>query len=853
MNIVGRKRKNHIQNFVLFFLGAGFFGTGIIILWAAILPIPDLNTFEDRIVVQSTKIYDRTGEVLLYDFHENIRRTIVPVEEMSRHLKNATVAIEDDTFYKHYGVRPLAFLRAVVVNILDLEFSQGGSTLTQQVVKNSILTPKKKISRKLKEWVLSIKLDGALTKNEILGLYLNETPYGGNVYGVEDASKLFFGKNAREVTLAEAAYLASLPQAPTYYSPYGNNREKLEERKNLVLERMANLNFISSEEHEAALSEHVEFNPRATLGIRAPHFVFFIQEYLEQKYGREMVQRGGLRVTTTLNAELQEKAEAIVSQFAETNAENYNAHNAGLVATDPKTGQIIVMVGSHDYFGESFPEGCSSGVNCAFDPQVNVTNIKPGRQPGSAFKPFVYATAFQKGFTPETVVFDLETQFHSGCDTEGKPLFSTVKEEECYTPINYDEVYRGPVTLRNALAQSINIPSIKVLYLSGLRDALNTAKKFGITSLTDINRYGLTLVLGGGEVSLLEMTSAYGVFANEGVKNPYTGILKIEDSSGDVLEEFSPKPERILEKNIALQISDILSDEEARIPAFGERSYLYIPGHDVAAKTGTTNDYRDAWIIGYTPSISVGAWAGNNDNSAMEKRIAGFIIAPLWNAFMKEALASAPQEPFKKPEDTPKEGLKPILRGIWLGNESYFIDRLSGKLATVYTPEETKEERIVTNVHSILYWVNKKNPRGENPEKPEDDSQFMLWEIPVRKWVEEKQIEEGAHAIKPEEFDNIHKPELAPRIQISNVHADTEYDPTQKLTFIVTGVGTYPVTRSDLFINGVYLSSTHNVPFIFSFVPNDIVNIQKENKIRVVVYDSVMNRSESTFILKLRL
>ncbi|MBI2108992.1 MAG: penicillin-binding protein [Parcubacteria group bacterium] len=847
-----KRKKHRLQNLFLFFVGLGFFGAGGILLWAAVLPIPDLNTFEDRIVVESTKIYDRTGEVLLYDFHENVRRTVVPIEEISHNLKNATVAIEDDTFYEHYGVRPLAFLRAVLVNILNLEFSQGGSTLTQQVVKNSILTAQKKISRKLKEWVLSVKLDATLSKNEILGLYLNETPYGGNVYGVEDASKLFFGKSANEVTLAEAAYIASLPQAPTYYSPYGNNREKLEERKNLVLTRMRELDFISEEEYNSALAEVVEFKPRATFGIRAPHFVFFVQEYLEQKYGREAVERGGLRVTTTLDAELQEKAENLVTQFADVNAKNYNAHNAGLVAIDPKTGEILVMVGSRNYFGESFPEGCTSGVNCAFDPQVNVAALKPGRQPGSSFKPFVYATALQRGYTPETVVFDLETQFHSGCDSEGKPVDPTVKEEECYKPINYDEVFRGPVTFRNALAQSINIPAIKVLYLAGLRESLQTAKKMGISSLADINRYGLTLVLGGGEVSLLEMASAYGVFANEGIKNPPTGILKVEDRNGNILETFSPRPERVLEQNIALQISDILSDEEARSPAFGERSFLYIPGHDVAAKTGTTNDYRDAWIIGYTPSISVGAWAGNNDNSEMEKRVAGFIIAPLWNAFMKEALAQTPQEPFKKPENTSEKNIKPILRGVWRGNESYFIDKISGKLATVYTPEETKEERVITNVHSILYWVKKEDPRGEIPLSPQTDPQFSLWEIPVRKWVLENNIIEGGAESKPKEFDTVHRPELAPKIKIYGIDTSAEYDPTQKLTFTVVGIGNYPATRSDLFINGVYLSSTNKIPFIFSFVPNDITNIKEENEIRAIVYDSVMNRSESAFTLKIR-
>ncbi|MDP3725756.1 MAG: transglycosylase domain-containing protein [bacterium] len=847
---MARRARTWIKNVFFFGAGAGFLGVGVILLWAAVLPMPDLNTFDNRIVFESTKIYDRTGEILLYDFHEDTRRTVVPFENISHHIKNATVAIEDAEFYKHHGIKPTAILRAVLVNIGSFGFSQGGSTITQQVVKNSILTSEKKISRKLKEWVLSVKLEGVLNKNEILTLYLNEAPYGGNIYGVEDASKLFFGKSAADVTLSEAAYLVSLPQAPTFYSPYGNNKEKLEERKNLVLTRMRELNFIEEEEYALASKEKVEFQPRSTFGVRAPHFVFFIQEYLEQKYGKDAIQRGGLSVTTTLDANLQEKAEKIVAQFAETNAKNYNAHNAGLVAVDPKTGEILTMVGSRDYFAKSYPDDCSPGINCLFDPQVNVTALKPGRQPGSAFKPFVYATAFKKGYTPETIVFDIETQFHSGCDPDGKPLNESVKEEECYKPVNYDEIFRGPVTFRNALAQSINIPAVKVLYLAGLKDSLDTAKKMGIASLTDINRYGLTLVLGGGEVSLLEMTSAYGVFANDGVRNPYTGILKIEDSKGNIIETFSKKEERVLDTNVARQISDILSDDVVRAPAFGRNSYLYVPGYTVAAKTGTTNDYRDAWIIGYTPNISVGAWAGNNDNTAMEKRIAGFIIAPLWNEFMKVALASHPQEPFKKPEEAAKEGLKPILKGEWRGGESYFIDKISGKLATEYTPEETKEERVIPNVHSILYWVDKNNPLGLKPEKPEEDSQFVLWETPVLKWAESQNITGG---VIPKEYDNVHKPEFVPRVTVTGIQNGVEYDPAQKITFFAQGSGNFGVKRADVFINGIYFNSTQKIPFTFSFVPNEITHIKKENEVRVIIYDSVMNRGEYIFTLKVRL
>ena len=387
------------------------------------------------------------------------------------------------------------------------------------MVKKGLLTKEKTIARKLKEWVLALKLEQVASKEKILELYLNEIPYGGSVYGIEEASRVYFGKKASGLTLAESAYLAALPQAPTYYSPYGNNKEKLSERKNLVLKRMNEEHFITEEEYQSALSEDVVFAPYKEENIKAPHFVFYVIENLEKKLGKETVESGGLKVITTLDYELQKKAEEIVRTYSKENITRFNAKNAGLVALDPKTGQILVMVGSRDYF------------DLEHEGNFNVT-ISPNRQPGSAFKPFVYETAFEKGFTPETVVFDLETQFDINCDTEGKPREGVPEDYACYTPKNYDGVFRGPITLREALAQSINIPSIKTLYLAGLKDSLRTAQKMGITSLVDINRYGLTLVLGGGEVSLLEMTGAYGVFANEGKKNPTVSIIEVSDKNG---------------------------------------------------------------------------------------------------------------------------------------------------------------------------------------------------------------------------------------------------------------------------------------------------------------------------------
>ena len=829
--MVKKHRKAFFYKIILFFIAAGLFASGGIVLWASTLEIPDLQSFEKRKIAQSTKIYDRTGEILLFDLNENIRRTVIPYGEMSRNIKNATVAIEDAEFYNHNGIRPLAIFRAVFIQPLRGKGVQGGSTITQQVIKNSLLTNKRKISRKLKEWVLAIKLEKILSKEKILALYLNESPYGGNIYGIEEASEAFFGKHASEISIAESAYLAALPKAPTFYSPYGNNRDKLENRKNLVLSKMFENGFISKEEYNKANNETIKFEPQQDTGIKAPHFVFFIRGYLEKKYGRQAVEERGLKVITTLNYSLQKKAEEIVKKFALENEEKFNAENAALVAIDPKTGQILTMVGSRDYFDKNI------------DGNFNITLAK--RQPGSAFKPFIYATAFNEGYTPETVVFNLRTQFSSSCKPD-----NFTSEDGCYSPRNYDKTYGGPMTFRDALAQSVNIPAVKALYLSGLTQSFNTARDMGLTTLTDVNRYGLTLVLGGGEVTLLDITSAYGVFANDGIRNSYTGILKIEDSEGNVLEEFVKNPARVIKPQVARQISDILSDNKARTPEFGPRSPLYFEKYDVAAKTGTTNDFRDAWIIGYSPNIAVGAWAGNNNNTPMEKKIAGFTIAPLWNAFMQEVLKTSPKEFFKKPTTDDSETLKPVLKGQWRGSNQYVIDSISGNLATKFTPPETRRERVITNVHSILNWVDKKDPRGKIPEKPEDDPQFALWEYPVRKWALENGITEGG--VVPTNTDTIHTQQNKPTIRLTSIDKDTIYSINTPITVKISYTNKFPIKKVDYLINGTFIGSSEKYPFSITFLPYIIKNISDKNTITAIIYDSVFNRGNTKSTLNIK-
>ena len=788
--------------------------------------LPDIRNVSERKIAQSTKIYDRTGETLLYDIHGEENRTIIPFEEIPQSIKNATIALEDDSFYNHMGVRPLSTLRAVLKNIVTGS-SEGGSTITQQLVKSVFLNPEKTIFRKVKEMAISLRLEKELTKDEILSLYLNQIPYGSGAYGIQSAAETFFGKKAKDLTLLESAYLASLPNAPSFYSPYGKNKDKLDERARFTLKRMNEENFISKEEYETNLNGHIQFAPPKTQGIIAPHFVLEVREKLNTMFGEDTVESAGFKVITTLDADLQQKAEEVILKYAEGNQKNFNANNASAVAVDPKTGDILAMVGSKNYFEKSFPENCAPGVNCSFDPQVNVATRH--RQPGSAFKPFVYATGFKNGLTPETVVFDLKTEFNPSCNPDGTPQ-PDGDEKKCYHPGNFDEIFRGPITLRESLAQSLNVPSVKTLYLAGLKNSLNTAKDFGITTLNDPDRYGLTLVLGGGEVSLLELTSAYSVFANDGTKNSHRDILKIEDSKGAAVFEPETAPLQVIDKNIARTISDILSDNKARTPAFGEFSALYFPGRQVAAKTGTTNDYRDAWVMGYTPSIAIGAWAGNNDNTEMEKKVAGFIVAPMWHEIMEYALSKSPQDNFIAPDKLIAE--KPVIRGEWRGGNEYEIDKISGKLATVYTPEETKEKKVVQEVHSILYWV-----------KGTDDSQFKNWESAVRAWAQQRGLLDQNESVIPKLYDDIHLPDKMPKITEIEI-INSNFLKPKIMSF-------YPIFQVDYFLEDEFLGSSKKEPFLINFSQQIADEGANQIKVKIKAYDSVKNSTEETFIIPL--
>lgn len=823
-----RKHKHHAVNAGLIALFGGIVLTGFIIIWVATLKVPDFRSFDERRVARSTKIYDRTGEELLFDIHQDIKRTVIPFDQMGDNIKMATLAIEDKDFYSHHGVQPRSFVRALFANLKSGSFSQGGSTITQQVVKNSLLTTEKRISRKLKEWFLALKLEQEMEKDEIFATYLNEIPYGGNVYGIKEASDYFFSKQPVDLTIAEAAYLASIPKAPTYYSPYGKNKDKLDARKNIVLSEMLKQEKISKEDYDKALAEEVTFLPQGRFGIKAPHFVFYVREYLEQKYGKDVVESGGLKVITTLDYELQQKGEAVVFKHAMENQKLWNASNAGLVAVNPNTGEILTMVGSRDYF------------DTEIDGSYNIATAK--RQPGSSFKPFIYVTAMSKGFTPDSVLFDVPTEFQTTCNPQGVAISGS--QGDCYKPSNYDDVYLGPVTLRKALGESRNVPAVKLLYLTTIGDALKTAKNMGISTLKDANQYGLTLVLGGGEVTLLDMTSAYGVFATEGTRYEPVSILRVEDADGNILEEFKdPRGQKVIDSNGARIISDMLSDNEARTPLFGANSFLNFGERSVAGKTGTTNNNKDAWMMGYTPNLAVGVWSGNNDNTPMKKGSA--ISGRLWREFMDYALTKVPNESFNPPLIDNSITKKPLLRGVWLGGVSTFIDSLSGKLATEYTPVETLKELVITNVHNELHWIDRANPSGPNPENP-GGRQYENWEYGVQNWWNnnKNKYDIVTENDLPEGKDNIHTPEKQPTIKIENPTMSYTYEMNDDIDIAVDYDTDYPVRSFDIYVNGTFVGST-STPFNFSFKPSDIENIKSNNELKVIIRDNVYNKGEA--------
>lgn len=686
---------------------AGSVGLAILFVWVG-RNLPNPDNLSERLVAQSTKIYDRKGETVLYDIHGTQKRTLVKLADLPKYIPQATIALEDKKFYEHHGFDLAGFARALVNNVLHGFGSGGGSTITQQLVKNAILTSEKKISRKIKELVLSYRIESIFTKDEILQMYLNEIPYGSVSYGIEAAAQTFFGKSAKDLTLSETAVIVALPQATTFYSPYGSHTDRLLVRAHYVLDQMVLQGYISAEQAEETKKDDVlaRIIPRKE-NILAPHFVMYIKELLTETYGEKTVEQGGLKVITTLDLEKQLIAEKAIANQEKINEKDWKATNAALVSIDPKTGQILAMVGSKDYFNEEI------------DGAVNV--VTRPRQPGSSFKPVVYAASFKKGYTPTTVLYDVVTKFKTEIGKE-------------YEPHNYNNRTHGAVTIRQALAGSLNIPAVKAIYITGVSNVLDLADSMGYTTFYDRSRFGLSLVLGGGEVKLLEHASAFGVFATEGEKHKTSGILKVIDANGRTLEEWEDKKETVLDTEICRQITGILSDNNARSFIFGATNWLTLGERPVAAKTGTTNDFHDAWTIGYTSSLVTGVWVGNSNNDAMKAGADGSkIAAPIWNEFMRESLKTSPIETFTPA--LPVITGKAILDGYIPPRRTMIVDTRTNQPADAGTPAEYRAERVVQELHSILHYVSRDNPRGPNPANPKDDIQYENWELSIREWA----------------------------------------------------------------------------------------------------------------------
>lgn len=734
---VARKIKNKDGKIVWWKALLLFIAFGILTVIIAIIGVfayfikdlPDPNKVNKRVVAESTKIYDRTGEHILYEIHGEERRTLIPFEDMPESIRWATIASEDQDFYSHHGIKFSSIARAVLKDLLNRGAAQGGSTITQQFVKNSILTSEKTFTRKIKEVILSLEIEQKFSKDEILRMYLNEIPYGSNAYGIESAAQTFFNKSAKDLTYDEAAVLAVLPRATSFFSPFGSHTDRLKVNQEGVLDKLANLGYLSKE--DAQKYKEVDVLGKIVTrkeNIKAPHFVMYIKDYLDTKYGSQEMEEGGMKIYTTLDWEKQQIAEKVLKEGVEKNVTTWNAGNAALVAIDPKTGQILAMVGSKDYFEKPYPEGCVVGKNCKFEGQVNVA-IRD-RQPGSSFKPYVYLTAFTKGYFPDTIVYDVETDFNKG-------------SEDNYIPQNYNGTFQGPLKLKEALGMSLNVPAVKTLYLAGVKESILMAKNLGVGGLNDPERYGLSLVLGGGEVQLLDHTNAYATLANNGVKHTKTGILRIEDKEGVIIEEFKDtEGDRVVKEEYIAMLDSVISNNKYRAPVFGENNPLKFEDRQVAAKTGTTNEFRDGWTMGYAPGIAVGVWAGNNDNSAMKVGADGVnVAAPIWRGFLDQVLGNYNKDEFPKynEEEAMKDIEKDILTGKLDTEKKVEVCEIPGKddkwcKANKYCPSDEKKTKTIIEAHNILWYVDKDNPQGEYPEKPENDPQFERWEEGVKAW-----------------------------------------------------------------------------------------------------------------------
>lgn len=873
---IGKKIRLILAILVAFFIFAS-------LLFLAILfpSLPDIDNIKNLVAEESSVILDRDGKVL-YTIHGDENRKTVPYDQISQYAPLASMAIEDDEFYEHGGVDIAAFLKAICSELHICSQARGGSTITQQFVKNAFLSSERTYTRKAKEIILSLQLESKYSKDEIMEMYLNRIPYGSNIYGVEVASHIFFDKSAVDLTIAESAILAAIPKAPTYYSPYGMHKyavinisgeeildfgieseqdlvdvntdfiskgligktyvfgEEEEERQiyikgrvDFVIGRMLELGYISEIEADAAIEEAkiIEFTSFRE-DITAPHFVMHVKEMVEAKYGKDQIEKGGLKITTTINGAMQEAADNAVDEYAEHNEANFLVTNASLVALDPDSGQILAMVGSRDFWNDEI------------DGKVNVS-LRP-RLPGSSFKPIVYAAAFLQGYAPSTVLYDVRTKFGSW-----------------YEPENFDGKFSGPISMRASLGASKNIPAVKTAYLAGVPNVLDLARKLGINLNQPDDWYGLSLGLGAGEARLIDMVGAYGTFANGGYKVESVAILKIEDKNGNILEEYeaSEKKSLILDPQVAYLINNILGDKESRPDEYW-RNMLSVPGHVNGAKTGTSNKKKnnvnypfDTWTIGYTRQLAAGVWAGNANGDHLSLKASGLdVAAPIWKKFMTEAMKEMENRPFEKPEgikyvkvskksgklpskNTPEED---IVTGTFASfstpreyDNSYQlveIDKVSGKLATEYTPEGAIEEKPFFSHHSIA-------PDNSN------------WENAVKKWAEEN--DEDAEI--PTEYDDVHTAENMtekPQITITSPSSRSTVSPPYVGVWVKIS-SPAGINKVEYYWNDELVHTAESSPYKGGIEISSKYKNGSSHTIKAIVYDELYRTSQSSITVKI--
>jgi len=741
---------------------------------------------------QSTKIYDRTGTILLYETGDQ-KRTIIAGDQIPQSLKDATVATEDASFYTNHGVNFWSMLSAVKDKLLGhTAVLRGGSTITQQYVKNALLSPSRSIVRKVKEAILAVEVDFMYPKDQILTMYLNEIPYGNSAAGPEAAAQMYYGKSAKNLDLAESATLAGIPQAPTYYSPYGTHVDQLIARKSYVLDRMVKTNKITVAQADAAKKEDtttvgVDLKPRKD-SILAPHFAMYVMEQIANQYGEDVIQKEGLTVITTLDYSKQQAAEAAIVAGTPKNLK-YKASNAALVSVDPNTGQILAMVGSKDYYDTSI------------DGQVNVADSE--RQPGSSFKPIAYATAFKSpNYSPSKILFDVTTNFG------GNPP---------YIPQNYTMKNYGAVTMRQALDNSLNVPAVKVMSLAGIDNVLQTASDLGITTLTHRSDYGLSLVLGAGEVKPVEMAGAFGVFATGGVKHDLTPVLKITDASNKVVYQYDQSKDtgnQVLDPQIAYEMSNILSDNNARSLVFGTHTALYFPDRTVAVKTGTTSSFKDAWTVGFTPSLATAVWVGNDNDTPMSSGADGSVVAaPIFHNYLEAALKGTPNQDFVKPtgiqtvtvekysNKLPSQYSADTTTDIFTSwqvpttqddvHQVLNLCKGTDALAPTDTPADLIEQKVITVLHS------------ERPDNPD-------WENPVQAWLQASGISVGTPPTQTCDLSA-----LQPKITITSPSNNAQ---VSGVTIIQADAqAKNPISKVEFLLNGVSFGEVDNSPFTISY------------------------------------